>query len=70
MFDLSRTNMNSQQQALLATATVVTAGLSVYYATSASRKKTDEHDTTGAYKPIPTPGSKYPYVGMSKRRGV
>lgn len=70
MFDLTRTNMNSQQQALLAAATVVTAGLSVYYASSASKKKTDGYDAKDAYKPIPTPGSQYPYVGKSEKRGV
>ncbi|KAI8334327.1 cytochrome P450 [Chlamydoabsidia padenii] len=60
MFDFTKTSINSQHQVVMATAAALTAGISVYYLTS--KKKTD-YDTKGAYKEIPMPGSKLPYVG-------
>ncbi|KAI8334337.1 cytochrome P450 [Chlamydoabsidia padenii] len=61
MFDLSKTNINSQHQVILASAAALAAGISVYYATSKKQQK--EYGIEGAYKPIPMPGSRLPYVG-------
>ncbi|KAI8334343.1 cytochrome P450 [Chlamydoabsidia padenii] len=61
MFDLSKTSINSQHQVILASAAALAAGISVYYATSKKQQK--EYGIEGAYKPIPMPGSRLPYVG-------
>ncbi|CAO3593214.1 unnamed protein product [Absidia cylindrospora] len=58
--------MNSkEQQALLGTAAILATGLSVYYIISSAKNRLayGESGNVKAYREIPTPGSKLPYVG-------
>ncbi|KAI8334338.1 cytochrome P450 [Chlamydoabsidia padenii] len=61
MLDLSKTNINGQHQVILASAAALATGIIIYYA--ASKKQQKEYGIEGAYKPIPMPGSRLPYVG-------